>query len=145
MSGRQRFVLNSPLVVADTVDGEAIVVHLGTGTYYSFLGDSMLLWNAVAAGAGSERIAAEVAAASGTTADAAQKAVDEFCSSLLAEGLIVEPAGEADPEPDVDLSAGGEGLVAPSFESHTDMQDLVLLDPVHEVDERGWPHAQSTV
>jgi len=28
-------------------------------------------------------------------------------------------------------------------EKYTDMQDLVLLDPVHEVDERGWPHVQS--
>ena len=28
---------------------------------------------------------------------------------------------------------------APRLEKYTDMQDLVLLDPVHEVDEQGWP------
>ena len=34
-------------------------------------------------------------------------------------------------------------FVPPTLEKYTDMQDLVLLDPVHEVDERGWPHAQA--
>ena len=31
--------------------------------------------------------------------------------------------------------------VPPVLEKFTDMQDLILLDPVHEVSERGWPHA----
>jgi hypothetical protein len=30
---------------------------------------------------------------------------------------------------------------APALEKHSDMQDLILLDPVHEVGPRGWPHA----
>ena len=34
-------------------------------------------------------------------------------------------------------------FVAPSFTTFTDMQDIILLDPVHEVDTRGWPHASA--
>ncbi len=30
--------------------------------------------------------------------------------------------------------------VAPVLESFTDMQDLILLDPIHEVDAAGWPN-----
>jgi hypothetical protein len=30
-------------------------------------------------------------------------------------------------------------FVAPVLHKHTDMQDLLLLDPIHEVDETGWP------
>jgi hypothetical protein len=26
------------------------------------------------------------------------------------------------------------------LQKFTDMQELLLLDPIHEVDERGWPH-----
>jgi len=34
-------------------------------------------------------------------------------------------------------------MTAPALESFGDMQDLLLLDPVHEVDEEmGWPKAQ---
>ena len=29
---------------------------------------------------------------------------------------------------------------APVLEKYTDMQTLLLVDPVHEVDDRGWPH-----
>jgi hypothetical protein len=58
---------------------------------------------------------------------------------LLAEGLVVEdadaPVGASPPAPPADA------LEPPALEKFTDMQDLILLDPVHEVDERGWPHA----
>ena len=33
------------------------------------------------------------------------------------------------------------GFEAPILQKYTDMQDLLLLDPIHEVDEAGWPHA----
>jgi hypothetical protein len=29
----------------------------------------------------------------------------------------------------------------PVLNKYTDMQDLLLLDPIHEVDERGWPNS----
>jgi hypothetical protein len=29
----------------------------------------------------------------------------------------------------------------PGLQKYSDMQDLLLLDPIHEVDEMGWPHA----
>ncbi|MCU1244771.1 MAG: hypothetical protein JWN02_681, partial [Acidobacteria bacterium] len=29
----------------------------------------------------------------------------------------------------------------PRLERYTDMQEIILLDPVHKVDSQGWPHA----
>jgi hypothetical protein len=29
------------------------------------------------------------------------------------------------------------------LERYEDMQDLILLDPVHEVEEEGWPRAKT--
>ena len=31
---------------------------------------------------------------------------------------------------------------APALQVYTDMEDLLLLDPIHEVDEMGWPSAK---
>jgi len=31
----------------------------------------------------------------------------------------------------------------PKLQKFTDMQDLLLLDPIHEVDEAGWPHTRN--
>ena len=32
-----------------------------------------------------------------------------------------------------------EGFVAPQLHKYTDMQELLLLDPIHDVDQEGWP------
>ena len=141
MAVRPRLRLNSPQAVGETVEGEAIVVNLGTGTYYSIKGDSLLLWEAIVAGATVDEIADAGAQATGEARDAIAAAVEGFCSSLTAQGLVVERDGEAD-STSVDLSGAGRGLLEPSYETYSDMQDLILLDPVHEVDERGWPHVE---
>jgi hypothetical protein len=141
MAARPRFRLNSPQVVAETIEGEAIVVNLATGTYYSVKGDSILLWDAIVAGATVDEIAEVAAEMTAQPRETVAAAVGGFCDSLAAEGLIVEQDGGG-ASPEVDLSGGGSGLLEPAFETYADMQDLILLDPVHEVDERGWPHVQ---
>ncbi len=66
-----------------------------------------------------------------------------FSRSLAAQGLIVERQDPVDAAVTLDVARGGQGLLKPRLETYSDMQDLILLDPVHEVDERGWPHAQA--
>jgi hypothetical protein len=142
MADRPRFRLNSPQAVGETVDGEAIVVNLGTGTYYSMQGDSQILWEAISAGATADEIANVAAELTGESPDAIAAAVDTFCASLVEQGLIAErDAGDAPSS--IDLSGAGSGLLTPSFETYADMQDLILLDPVHEVGEGSWPNVQS--
>ncbi|MDQ2967709.1 MAG: PqqD family protein [Actinomycetota bacterium] len=143
---RERFRLNSPNVIAETIDGEAILVDLRTGSYYSIQGSGSTLWDAIAAGASVDRLADAVASAYSVEPSAAEEAVSSFCAELEREGLIVSLDGMADstPEPPFDLSSSnGQVFSPPAVEKYTDMQDLVLLDPVHEVDERGWPHARA--
>jgi hypothetical protein len=71
--------------------------------------------------------------------------VAEFLRELEAEQLIAVVEGSSDEqsaaaEPDVaDVT-----FVPPKLEKYTDMQDIILLDPVHQVDNRGWPHADQT-
>ena len=40
----------------------------------------------------------------------------------------------------MEAGASARPYEPPQLEKYTDMQDLVLLDPVHEVDATGWPH-----
>jgi hypothetical protein len=144
MTGRSRFRLNSPQVVAETIDGEAIIVNLVTGTYYSLPGDSMLVWTAILDGATVEKMAEAASRATGEPFEAASDAIGEFCASLEEQGLIVPVGENGAGDAPVDFSDGGPGLLEPAYESYSDMRDLVLLDPVHEVEESGWPHAQQS-
>ena len=64
-----------------------------------------------------------------------------FVAELLARKLVIEterasPADGAATEPrSVDRAA----FVPPALTIYEDMADLLLLDPIHDVDEAGWP------
>ncbi len=145
---RSRYRLHTPQVVAEAIEGpdavygEAIIVNLDSGTYYSLTGDTILLWNAIAAGASVAELVDAVAERTGEPSARVREAVSGFVESLLEHGLIVERSDGDEPQVQIDLSLGGNGLLEPEIATYTDMQDLIMLDPVHEVDERGWPHVQ---
>ena len=126
-----RFEVNKPDVVDESVDGEALIVHLGTGAYYSARGDGDVAWQLLSLGATSE----EIATLSG--GDAA--AIAAFASELLEEGLIRARTREPEALPSLGAITG-----APLLEKYTDMQELLLLDPIHDVEEAGWPRARPT-
>ena len=139
--------INHPSVISESIDGEVVIIALGTGTYYSLRGTGARAWDGLAAGRSTDAVTADLARAFAIPADVdAASAVEAFVTSLLAEGLVVEVA---DPEPGrpalrrvrrpTTEAAPWEPL---GLETFTDMQELILLDPVHEVEpDQGWPVA----
>lgn len=140
-----RFRINSPEVISETIQGETIVINLTTGTYYSLPGSGAEIWEAVAAAATVDEIGEVLQARYDASAEEITIGVAELMEELLAEQLIT--ASDATTS---DVTAGEPldpklPFQKPALGKYTDMQDLVLLDPVHEVDDRGWPHAKAEV
>jgi hypothetical protein len=83
----------------------------------------------------------EILAAANTTHDQVPAAkLQGFVDSLLAEQLIRRAlqGGSAASTPLAPIALWPEDSLR--FERFTDMQDLLILDPIHEVDdEAGWP------
>ena len=98
MPGHERYRLNTPHVVAETIEGqggsdaEAIVVNLDSGTYHSLTGDSMLIWNAIIDGVSGDELTAAVAERTGEPASQVAPIIDDFRRSLIEQSLIVEAA-----------------------------------------------------
>ncbi len=137
-----RYSINAPDVIAETIDGEIILVHLTTGSYYSLEGSGAEVWEALMNGWSPSAIADELARRHDASASEIQASVERLVGDLRAEQIIVEGLG-AGPSPWPAAPAGaGERrpFVSPTLKKFTDMQDIILLDPVHEVDQRGWPH-----
>lgn len=133
--------VTNPQVMHETIDGETIVIDLTTGTYYSLRGSGSTIWNAVVAGASRDAILGGLEdvyeASPGEIADAA----DAFLAQLESEQLIARgngagPNGGPTPAPAETRSP----FELPQLEKYEDMQDIILLDPVHMVDDQGWPH-----
>jgi len=72
------------------------------------------------------------------------EAVGAFLAELAREGLIVPDSSPApdSPQPEAPSPEDPAAFVSPTLRKYTDMQNLLLLDPVHEVGEGGWPEPQ---
>jgi hypothetical protein len=138
-----RFRVNSPNVIHETIEGEVILIDLKTGTYYSLRDAGAAVWQAMEHGAGEDEIGAVLERRYEGSAEEMREAVRRLLADLEREGLIRAENGAAPAAAAPPVESGGEARVpfaAPALEKHTDMQDLILLDPVHEVGARGWPH-----
>jgi hypothetical protein len=130
-------------VIHETIEGETIIIDLASGTYFSLQGSAPAIWQALAQGKSDEQIVAHLEALYASDADELAPAVTSFLQELVSDQLIAPsengetPGGAAEP---VD-AAERAPFVAPKLERYTDMQDIILLDPVHKVDSEGWPHA----
>jgi hypothetical protein len=138
--------VNSPHVISETVGGETIIVNLASGHYFSLQGTAVEVWQGVERGEAVESIVLELEqryeAGDGEIDAAVRKLLDDF---VAAELLVAEANGTANATAAAPSQDVGDRVpfVAPSFSTFTDMQDIILLDPVHEVDTQGWPHASA--
>jgi hypothetical protein len=141
-----RFRINQPHVLHETIDGEVVIINLDTGNYYSLRNSGASVWSAIEGGAGMQEIAAAFRRKYRADTDALQDLLAKFIGQLQSEGLI-EPCDDSEasaklyPAGDESAPTQPEPFDPPVLEKFDDMQDLILLDPVHEVDdEKGWPH-----
>jgi len=139
MDATDWYRINDADVAQETIDGETVIVNLATGTYYSLAGSGAAIWQAVAGGASiASATAAALAAYDGDEATV-RAAVAELFARLLRDGLIAPGPTGAEPT----FTAGErKPFEPPVLHTYRDLQDLLLLDPIHEVDEAGWPARQ---
>ena len=135
-----RFKVNGPPVIHQTLDGEVIIVNLDTGTYYSFDGVAAEIWSAVERDLTLHEAVAEAADRHGASSHVVEPAVKRFLAELAREELIVSVNGSEPFAAPAAVDSVAGGFPEPMLNKYTDMQELLLLDPIHEVDERGWPN-----
>jgi hypothetical protein len=136
----EAFQPNSPGVASEIIDGEAVIMNLKTGKYFSAASSGGLIWACIEQSQPLEHIVELFVAQYAATPDQAKAAVAKFIADLKAEDLI----RSTDPAHPLALTELGgsptrKSYNAPVLNTYSDMQDLLLLDPIHDVDEAGWP------
>jgi hypothetical protein len=139
MPNGERFRPNSPPIIQETIDQETIMVNLETGSYYSLNPVGTYIWSALESGAAVGDLAAGVAQRFAADPAAVEPDVRPFVDRLAEEKLIVPREDDVSAAPAQGSSAAGVAYQPPTLDRYTDMQELLLLDPVHEVDTAGWP------
>lgn len=134
-----------PDVIDETFDGEAVLVHLVTGCYYALNPAASAIWTLLAPGRSAQGVTAALAARHATDPAQLAPVVDAFLAELRSEQLVVAADAVADDatDPGGDPQAEAGPFGAPALQRFTDLQDLLMLDPIHDIDldGDGWPVA----
>lgn len=139
MNHQETFRINEPQVIAEEIDGEAIILNFESGTYYSLNESAMGIWRSIQAGYPCSAILGKWKETYAGDGEQVATEFTTFWQQIQEEGLIVPAAPSATPAapPPVAVVRHYERPILNKF---TDLQNLLLLDPIHDVDELGWPH-----
>jgi hypothetical protein len=144
-----RLSINSPQVISDTIDGEVVIVNLDKGYYYSLDDTGADVWRLIQEGRSVDQLVPDVMRRyAGDPADI-EAAIARFVSELEEEE-IVRPSGvvavagtDGSGSQPSDWPTDRPAFRAPVLKKYADMQEMLALDPIHEVDETGWPNRKA--
>lgn len=137
MPSNKNYMISQSFVVSEDFGDEYVVLNLQTGKYFSFRGSASSLWRDLILGYQPHAILDELN--SFAYPDAAK--VSFFIDQLILEELLSESNNTLVPSsPSIFIKLVKNGGEPPNFEVFDDMADLILADPIHDVEEDiGWP------
>ncbi len=134
------YLQNSKDVSSEYFENEVLAINLKTGNYYSLRFSAYTFWKLLTEGNSFETTLELLSKYFGKEPSIIQKDFSELLEQLVTNELI-EICTVNTPTPDNSwLSSLPVDYSTPHLECYTDMQDLLLFDPIHEVDTNvGWP------
>ena len=145
MASPVRYRINSPIVTGEVIDGEVVIIHLDNGNYFSLLDVGERIWQQLVESETLENIVRDLTMRYVCEASLARSSLERLVAELVAEELIVprEPDSVAPAPTNAILASGAlperKAFVEPALQKFTDMQNLLMVDPIHEVTDQGWP------
>jgi len=144
------FQQNSAEIASETFDDGLVSINFLTGRYFTMNRTGELVWACLAEGSTAKEIADWLASAGGVGRDVVLADVTAFLETLSSERMIVARPGNGS------STSNGfrrmpqitEALVyeTPHLQIYEDLADLILLDPIHDVNEAlGWPVSRGDV
>lgn len=145
MTGAAHYTVNAPMVVHETIDNEVVIINLDSGCYYSLQGLGAAVWELVKEQTQVAEIINTITASYNGQAPVIEGAVSQLLADLQYEHLIVPTVplvGDNRDTAQVPVTVADDvatALNSLKLQKYTDMQEMMLLDPIHDVTETGWP------
>jgi len=137
---------NKPKIILESFEDEIVIINLESGNYYSLEKLGAVVWGLIEKGKSFNYILNHIKSKYPQNHVNLENDIQKFIAELDKEGLI--HSEEKESSLNIDDEVNGNTLIpenkpveytSPILNRYTDMQDLLLLDPIHEVDEKGWP------
>jgi len=120
---------NTKEVASKIVDGEAILINLSNGIYYSLDPVGSYIWSLIESKQSLGNISRAVSQRFGVAEETAGQDVQALARQLLDQGIVIPDDGPAAAALETVAAAGAEPYAAPELTQFDDMADLFALDP----------------
>ncbi len=125
----------NPRLAAEVFDGEYIIANLDTGLYYNIQGIAVSLVKALPF-QDYNQVIQLLSNSFPENSRVIEQELTTILSELIAEEILLkEDVTGLTENP---LCIPPDEYTISHFNRYADMQDLLLLDPIHDVDEEGW-------
>ena len=129
-------------VVSDVIGGEAVILHRVSGDYFSTDGVGCQIWQWIGENRSRDWILKTLNERFAGHPTEIETAVDSFLRDLLSHKLVhgIDGSAETRGEAAVELPGAPQPTFAPPvLHVYSDIRRMILLDPIHEVAQEGWP------
>jgi hypothetical protein len=130
------FRTDVPQTAAELFDGELVIANYQSGLYYSITSAGALVWQGLRHGLSDDAVVEWLAAGYPSESDLGSR-VSAFIGQMVEQGLLI-PAEASAAGPELPVLPADLGPM--DVEKFEYLQELLLLDPVHDVEQAGWPH-----
>lgn len=141
-----RYSIDRSRIIFERFEDETVLVNVESGYYYSLTPTGAEILELLEEGISANSLALTLFGDS-ENSTRFQSRIADFVGQLAAEGIIVERESENGTGTEVGMPryAADAGYELPVLERFEDVRDLLLIDPIHQVDpEYGWPKRPSS-
>jgi hypothetical protein len=139
MTIQPSYTINEPAVIFEEFGDEIVAVNLDTGIYYSLRGSACEIWLSLKDPATTSQILGFVNEKYEGKVDEIDMQIHQFIDRLISLNLIKISTITSQVKNRSNHLTMKSDFLPPEMDVFSDMQDILLLDPVHDVDESGWP------
>jgi hypothetical protein len=130
LTPQSRLRPNEQEVAAKVIDGEAIIINLANGIYYSMDKVGGSIWEMLAGAYSLEEVTTAIIARYDVSSEQAQTDVERLAAELLQENLLLIANDGGGQEKIVEQESQQKlPYEAPILNTYRDMGDLLALDP----------------
>jgi hypothetical protein len=137
--------LNEPAVYHEKIGDEIVAIHYATGRYYAIRCAGTVVWELLSEQPRTrDSLLQDLARYFELPIATIQAEIEAFLDTLDAEELTLKISAQSGKEeaattPD---STSSPKYSPPIIEIKQDMEDMILLDPIHDIGKHGWPESE---
>jgi hypothetical protein len=139
MEGSARFCIYDKNIISDVFGEEVVLVNLESGMYFSLRNSATQVWIRLQNNYSVNETIGDLAVLFEVNYEELARQVYDFIQQLIDKQLI--KLSDTTERQLIAPNQHQEKLIFTPFvlEVFSDMQEIILLDPVHDVDKAGWP------